>query len=148
MSEVNAALGLLQLKSIDNIIKKRSIIDALYRQRISTVQGISCLQIPRDFSSNYAYFPIFVEPDYPLSRDELYEKLKKLGFHTRKYFYPLITSFPMYKQYASADMLNHPVAVSAAQKVLCLPIFPELSAELVRELCNIIAQPCIHCAEN
>ncbi len=140
MSEVNAALGLLQLKSIKNIIKKRSIIDALYRQRISAIQGISCLQTSRAWSSNYAYFPIFVESEYPLSRDELYEKLKRLGIHTRKYFYPLITSFPMYKQFSSSNVTNHPVAAKLAAEVLCLPIFPELSTKRVIEICKMIAE--------
>ncbi len=148
MSEVNAALGLLQLKKVEDLIKSRSSIDILYRKKISSIEGIKCHQISRAFASNFAYFPIFVGPEYPLSRDELHEKLKKFGFHTRKYFYPLITSFPMYKHYQSANKVNHPVAVDAAQKVLCLPIFPELSEQLVIKLCDLIAHPLINCSNN
>lgn len=65
--------------------------------------------------------------NYPLSRDELYQKLKDQGINGRRYFYPLISDFPMYRGLPSSSPSNLPVASSAAQKVLCLPIYPALS---------------------
>ena len=66
--------------------------------------------------ANYAYFPILVQPDYPLSRDALYQKLKEHGIYARRYFYPLISDFPMYRGMPSAQRGNLPVATAAAQQ--------------------------------
>src|SRR5262245_4524471 len=76
MSEFNAALGLLQLKNFDDALQKRKAIDTRYRQELTGVKGIHCLQGVSEKASNYAYFPILVRPEYPLKRDELYQKLR------------------------------------------------------------------------
>ena len=102
MSEFNAALGLLQLKYIDQALARRKEIDAAYRERLQGVKGIRCLNDAGEKVANYAYFPILVEADYPISRDELYQKLKDNGIHPRRYFYPLISDFPMYRGLPSA----------------------------------------------
>ena len=73
-----------------------------------------------------SYFPILVEADYPLSRDALYQKLKDHGINARRYFYPLISDFPMYRGLPSSAPSNLPVAADAAKRVLCLPIYPAL----------------------
>jgi len=126
MSEINAAFGLLQLKHVDTAIAKRGEIDELYRQGLSTVKGITCLNVPADTERTFSYFPVLVGSDYPLSRDELYSRLKEQNVHARRYFYPLISDMPMYRGLSSADQSNLPVAEALSQQVLCLPIFPEL----------------------
>ncbi len=126
MSEFNAALGVLQLKHIDQAILLRSKIDDFYRNYFKDIDGIRC--IPNvSIKPNFSYFPILVEPNYPLTRDELYIKMKKLGINARRYFYPLISDFPMYRGYSSATRSNLPVASNASDRILCLPIYPELS---------------------
>ena len=91
--------------------------------------------------ANYAYFPILVGADYSISRDDLYQRLKDNGIHTRRYFYPLISDFPMYRGLASAHRENLPVATAVAQQVLCLPIYPDLDMSVVDEvICFITAQ--------
>jgi dTDP-4-amino-4,6-dideoxygalactose transaminase len=87
---------------------------------------------------NYAYFPILVQPDYPLSRDALYQKLKDNNIYARRYFYPLISDFPMYRGLLSAAPSNLPVARKAAEQVICLPIYPALSNEQVDFILNLI----------
>jgi len=126
MSEINAAFGLLQLKHVDTAIAKRGEIDALYRQGLSAVKGITCLNVPADTERTFSYFPVLVGSDYPLSRDELYSRLKEQNVHARRYFHPLISDMPMYRGLSSADQSNLPVAEALSQQVLCLPIFPEL----------------------
>ena len=76
--------------------------------------------------ANYSYFPILVQSDYPLGRDALYQKLKDNGIYARRYFYPLISDFPMYRGLPSAAQSNLPVARKAATEVICLPIYPDL----------------------
>jgi dTDP-4-amino-4,6-dideoxy-D-glucose transaminase len=126
MSELNAAFGLLQLKHIDRAIARRKEIDACYRHYLKGVIGIHCLGDAGELIANHAYFPILVDEDYPISRDDLYLKLKANGIHPRRYFYPLISDFPMYRGLPSARRDNLPVAANAASKVLCLPIYPAL----------------------
>ncbi|CAN5430387.1 dTDP-4-amino-4,6-dideoxy-D-glucose aminotransferase VioA [soil metagenome] len=138
MSEINAALGLLQLKHIDNAILRRKEIDAVYRRLLDGAKGIRCLQDAGEKVANHAYFPILVEEDFPISRDQLYQKLKDHGIHPRRYFYPLISDFPMYRGLTSAHHENLPVANAAAQKVLCLPIFPALETAQIEMIVRII----------
>lgn len=131
MSEFNAALGLLQLEHVDAALARRAEIDRAYRALLKDVRGITCVGQAGQTVANHAYFPILVEPDYPLSRDALYERLREQGIHGRRYFYPLISDFPMYRGLPSAQRGNLPVAAAIADKVLCLPIYPALTDDEV-----------------
>lgn len=139
MSEFNAALGLLQLKYLDTAIAQRKEIDTTYRKQLKGVKGIHCLSDAGEKVANYSYFPILVEASYPISRDDLYQKLKDNGIHPRRYFYPLISDFPMYRGLPSSHRENLPVATVAAQQVLCLPIYPDLEMSSVDEITRFIA---------
>ena len=140
MSEFNAALGLLQLKYVDHVIARRKEIDALYRTLLSKAPGVRPLQKACETVYNYAYFPIFVEGSYRDTRDGLYHRLKQHGIHPRRYFYPLISDFPMYRGLPSAHRDRLPVAQEAARKILCLPIYPDLSDDEVEMICGHIAE--------
>ncbi|MEP7154217.1 MAG: DegT/DnrJ/EryC1/StrS family aminotransferase [Betaproteobacteria bacterium] len=141
MSEINAAFGLLQLKGIDAALEARKVIDARYRQHFVAAKGIQCLAEPAGIQANYAYFPILVQPAHPLSRDGLYEKLRAHGIYSRRYFYPLISDFPMYSAMPSAAHANLPVARKVASEVICLPIYPALSIEQVDFIAELIVSP-------
>ncbi len=138
MNEVQAAFGLLQLKHIDGVIARRQEIDAEYRQYLSSESGITCPKRPVDANENYSYFPILVENYYKLSRDELYEKLRDSGIYGRRYFYPLISEFPMYRGLSSAAQDNLPVAHSISRKIICLPIHPNMDQDSVHRIVDII----------
>ncbi len=138
MSELNAVIGLLQLKHMDHFFASRKEIDGIYREALSTVKGIQCLDDAGEAVANNAYFPIMVETDYPMSRDELYQKLKDNNIYARRYFYPLISEFPMYRGMPSAQPANIPVASSASARVICLPIYPELSQDEQQFIINIV----------
>lgn len=139
MSEFNAALGLLQLKHIDRAIQKRKVIDAAYRKGLAGIKGIQCLSDTGEEVANYAYFPILINQGYPIERDDLYNRMKANGVHPRRYFYPLISEFPMYRGLPSARPGLLPTATLAASQVLCLPIYPDLSLDVVSEICEFIA---------
>ena len=139
MSEFCAALGLLQLKHIDEALARRKERDAVYRGRLRNTKGIRCLQDAGEEVANYAYFPIFVESDYSISRDDLYQRLKDNGIHPRRYFYPLISDFPMYRGLPSAHADNLPVATLAAKRILCLPIYPDLETSVIEEVARFIS---------
>jgi dTDP-4-amino-4,6-dideoxygalactose transaminase len=138
MSEINAAFGLLQLKYVDRSIKKRQAIDVHYREQLKNVKGIYCLQNSGEEVPNHAYFPILVKDNFPISRDELYQRLKNIGIYSRRYFYPLITHYPMYSGLPSANEKNLPNAKEASEQILCLPIYPELTIESVDKISQFI----------
>ncbi len=127
MNEMQAALGLVQLKHYRSNISQRESIANLYRNQLSQVKGITCLPEPINTESNYAYFPIFINnSEFGISRDELYEKLKQKNIFGRRYFYPLISEFSMYKSLDSANKDNLSVANKMAEQVICLPIYLDL----------------------
>jgi len=138
MSEFNAALGLLQLKHIDSAIDERRIIDNQYRSSLAYLPGISCVSGRNEQKSNFSYFPILVEDSFPLSRDDLYHLLQKHGIYARRYFYPLISEFPMYRGMPSSSPNLLPHAHFASSRIICLPIYPDLSAEQVNEILLVI----------
>lgn len=141
MNEVQAAMGLLQLKSFDENIKKRKVVAETYRELLKDIKGISMLSEPEDTVSNYAYFPIFVnEIEYGMSRDALYEKMKQNNIFGRRYFYPLISEFSMYKGLESSSHKNLPVAHKIADEVICLPIYSELSEDNIKKITSLLSR--------
>ncbi len=138
MSEVSAAMGLLQLTHLDEALGRRQQIDTSYRAALKGVKGIRCVERTGATKDNFAYFPIMVEGDYGLSRDALYQKFRDRKIFTRRYFFPLISDFPMYRGLPSAHRENLPVATKMASQVLCLPIFPAMSADEQRRVLEVI----------
>lgn len=127
MNEFQAALGLLQLDHIDDSIHRRGLVAQRYDAAFADLAGIDVLGGPEHYVPNYSYYPIFVGDGYPLSRDDLYARLRDAGIHGRRYFYPLISEFPMYRGRPSAARAGLPIAHRIADEVICLPIYPELA---------------------
>ena len=140
MSEINAAFGLLQLKYIDKAISDRQVIDQHYRDELKKVPGIIVPEKSSKASSNYSYFPVIVDDSYPLTRDEVYSKLKANDILSRRYFYPLISDMPMYRSLESSRPDNLSEAKYIADRVLCLPIFSALDRETQDKIIALIAE--------
>jgi dTDP-4-amino-4,6-dideoxygalactose transaminase len=138
MSEISAAFGLLQLRRIDEALSKRAAIASQYRSLLASLTGIQCAGECAGLTANNAYFPILVGPEFGTERDAVYQKLRDEGIFTRRYFYPLISDFPMYRGLPSAARSNLPVAARIASQVLCLPIYPDLSADEVARTVAVI----------
>lgn len=136
LSEVHAALGLLQLKTIDQTIEARNKIDSLYRKLLEDVEGIRCINRLDLDKDNCSYFPIVITAPYPYSRDEIFEKLKEQNILARKYFYPIMTDLSIYKQYVS----DTPKAKLLSENVLCLPLYPTLIDLEIHKIVNLIKQ--------
>ena len=138
MNEFQAALGVLQLDYIDQCIAARGAIAQQYRQSLQDISGIRLLPVRAKDVENYSYFPILIEPEYSLTRDQLYDKLREQGIYARRYFYPLVSDFPMYRGLSSADSKNLPVAKSVSEQILCLPIYPDLQSTNLEYVIKII----------
>lgn len=134
LSEVHAALGLLQLKNIDGTLAARQKVDHIYRSSFIDTKGIRCIERIDLEKDNYSYFPIVISESYPLSRDALFEKLKRHNIFARKYFYPIMTDLTVYKEYQS----DTPEAKRLSEQVLCLPLYPNLCMESVQKIIDLI----------
>ena len=129
MNEVEAAFGLLQLKHIDKALDERKAIYQRYCEMLDGLEGLTFVDVPADVSWNHAYFPVLIEPHFGMSRDGVYELFKADAILTRRYFYPLISSFAMYRGFPTSAEEHLPVANDIAGKVLCLPIYPGMTLE-------------------
>jgi dTDP-4-amino-4,6-dideoxygalactose transaminase len=130
MDEIRSALGLLNLKQVDEAIEKRHQVAMKYRDALRSVKGIRFFDDMPEIRHNYSYFPIFVNAEaYGMTRDELYFKMKEKNVFGRRYFYPLISTFSTYKGLPSAAPENLPVATRIANEVICLPMHHGLSEE-------------------
>lgn len=140
MNELQAALGIVQLRHVDEALSERRRIAAAYRARLASIPGIRILPPAPSFVENAAQMPIFVdEGKYPMTRDRLYETLRARGFHGRRYFFPLISESAPYRGAPTAA--DVPVARSLSRQVICLPIYPGLSLESVDRICDVVAAP-------
>jgi dTDP-4-amino-4,6-dideoxygalactose transaminase len=146
MSEFNAAVGLLQLKHIDEAISQRRKLDALYRSALAGIEGIRCVGQTGQAKANYSYFPVMVGEGRALSRDGLYARLWDRGILARRYFYPVIPDFPAFAP--SLENAKAPLrhARSAAASVLCLPIFPGLEESTQNQVISVLIDA-LHCPD-
>lgn len=138
MNEFQALMGELVLVHIDRIIAARKIIYERYKELLQSIPGIKLVPaLSSDITYNYAYMPIEIEEvDFGISRNELYEELKKYNVFTRRYFYPLLVDFACYR----AVSVNDPLTVSrrVAERILTLPIYDALELSDVETICEII----------
>lgn len=138
MNEFQAAMGILNLKYVESCRNKRQILDKHYREVLSHVEGLRLSEIPEPINYNYAYFPVIVDTSFGVTRDELYTELCKYNIYPRKYFYPLITDYEVYRnRYDSSDT---PVAKEISNKILCLPLDTTLEADKINQISEIILQ--------
>lgn len=138
MSEICAAMGLLQLKHIDTAIAARRKIHDYYKRALRQTEGIHFLGSNASITDNYSYFPIFIDDNYTINRDQLYEKFRQSNINVRRYFYPLISDFSMYQKSGNEKNFKLPVAIKKSNQVLCLPIYPELTNEQLQLIVDII----------
>ncbi|AOM81664.1 DegT/DnrJ/EryC1/StrS family aminotransferase [Salisediminibacterium beveridgei] len=137
MNEFQAAMGLCNLRQIDEEFEEREMVWSRYVEHLSDIPGIQIKEIKAGFTINYAYFPVRFT-DYKYSRDEVIERLKIEGVGARKYFYPLTSAFSCYRD--RFDPGHTPIAEAAANEILTLPLYADLSLDDVDRICKIILE--------
>jgi dTDP-4-amino-4,6-dideoxygalactose transaminase len=139
VDEMRSAFGLLQLKHVDEEIAKRQKVAAFYREHLKDAPGIRILHDLPGVRHNYGYFPILVDAAaYGMTRDALYEKLKAHNILSRRYFYPLCSQFPTYRNLPSARPGMLLGAEHVADQVLCLPIYADLEFTAQEQIIDVI----------
>lgn len=136
MNEFCAAMGICNLKHVDEEIQKRAKVEARYRERLGSCDGIYMAPVQAGVASNHAYMPVLFEETFPFTRDDVYESLLRIGVASRKYFYPLINDYECYRgDYSSRQT---PVAKYVADRILTLPMYADLGIETVDAICDCI----------
>ncbi len=139
LNEFSCAMGLCNLRHLDDEIKKRQTVMNRYRLHLESIPGIQLSPVDPDVISNYGYLPIVIdETVFGANRNQVREELESHGIHPRKYFYPIVNEFDCYKDtYSSADT---PVALEISKSVLTLPMYADLDLDKVDEICSILLE--------
>lgn len=137
MNEFCAAMGLCNLRHVEEEIERRKKVDQRYRKHLEGVSGIQLNPVQEGLRRNYAYFPVLFDKNlFGASRDEVSKNLEENNIFSRKYFYPLTNTFDCYK--GRFDAQNTPVALQISKQVLTLPMYAGLSPETVDRICEIV----------
>ena len=137
MNEFCAAMGLCNLRHIDEEIAKRKKIFERYIERLGSVDGLKLNTIQDGVKPNYAYFPVvFDENLFGATRNEVFDALAQNGIGARKYFYPLTNTFDCFHGKFDANLT--PVALHISKRVLTLPLYADLEIETVDKICDVI----------
>lgn len=137
MNEFCAAMGLCNLKHIDNEIEKRKKVVMRYRKHLENIDGIQLAPIQKNVIPNYAYFPIVIdEKKFGFSRNEIYTRLENKNIYARKYFYPLTNTFDCF--HGKYNVNETPIALHISKRILTLPLYADLSLDTVDYICEII----------
>lgn len=137
MNEFQAAMGICNLKHVDQEIAKRKKVVEQYRNHLENILGIQLNPIQKGVKTNYAYFPVIIDPNvFGKTRDQIADALAKENIYARKYFYPLINDYACYRSIYSST--STPIARKIASEVLTLPLSADLDLEIVDKICKII----------
>ncbi len=137
MNEFCAAMGLCNLRHLEQEIEKRRHVVEHYRARLEGVPGLQLNPVQEGVRSNNAYFPVVFD-GFRMTRDEVFARLAEQKINARKYFYPLTNSFACYAGKPGFDPADTPVAAHVADRVLTLPLYADLAGEDVDRICDII----------
>ena len=136
MNEFQAAMGICNLRHIDEEIASRKTAFDRYNERLSGQKGIKILSFDGEIKQNYAYYPILVIPtEYGMTRDDLADKLAKEEIYARKYFYPLVSEN---KEFGCDMTSATPNALDISRNILCLPMYAHLEVTDVDKICDLI----------
>lgn len=136
MNEFCAIMGLCNLNHIENVHTKRRNLYEIYRESLEDVDGIHFFYRSADVEWNYSYFPILLENNYTINRDELYENLKKNKIYARKYFYPITADQICFKNKYKSNKLEN--ARQLSERVLVLPFYENLELDEMRRIVEVI----------
>lgn len=136
LDEFRAAMGICNLRHIDEYIAARAEVVKRYDERLGDIAGLRLIKPSAESTPNHAYYPVyFDEKVFGKTRDIVYEELKDQDIMARKYFYPAINEMTCYKNNYPK---NTPIAHDAAGHVLTLPLYEGLPIREVDRICDIV----------
>ncbi|HAD55527.1 MAG: DegT/DnrJ/EryC1/StrS family aminotransferase [Lachnospiraceae bacterium] len=137
MDEFRAAMGVCNLRYVDEYIAKRKAVAEKYDELLGDVKGIKFMKHRDGLVPNYSYYPIYVDPDnFGKTRDDVFDTLKEDDITARRYFYPASNDLDCYKD--NYVINETPVAHRTSLNILCLPMYADLPLEDVERICDLI----------
>jgi dTDP-4-amino-4,6-dideoxygalactose transaminase len=131
-SEFQAAMGLCNLKYIDDIIEARKEISDLYDELLGGSLQRPVVPAGTSLKPNYAYYPVVFENEAKLLA--AIEKLNRENIFPRRYFYPSLNTLPYIE-----NKQDCPISEDISVRILCLPLYPGLDEAIVKKICEVIA---------
>ncbi len=136
MNEFSAAMGLCNLRHIEEELAKRTAVYERYMSHFEGIRGLKLQKCRSDIKYNHAYFPVMFEKEFGATRNEVYDKLASSDIFARKYFYPMTSVVECYNK--RFDVNDTPVALHASKHVLTLPMYSDLEINDVDKICKIV----------
>lgn len=137
MNEFQAAMGLCNLRHVNNEIAKREKVYGLYVDRLKDIEGVWMLELQKDVKHNYSYLPIIIdENEFGLTRNEVFDLLAQNNIYSRKYFYPITNSYNCF--HGQFKVGETPIALHVSKRVLTLPMYADLTEEQIDIICSTI----------
>ena len=137
LDEFRAAMGICNLRRMEECIASRAAVAARYDSRLGDVPGLRIGKPQKDVTPNYAYYPLYIdETMFGKSRDQVFEELKEHDIYARKYFYPALNDMTCYK--GVFDEYQTPIAHEVSQRIITLPMYEGLAEEDVDHICDVI----------
>lgn len=136
MSEFHAAMGICNLRHLDEEIQKRKKAAERYRENLKDNGKVKLFKIQEGVESNYAYFPVIF--DSKKRKEVMMEKFADNDIFARRYFYPLTSEAKCFQ--SLFNIQDTPVAKELSDKILCLPLYADLEEEIVDRICKLIKE--------
>ena len=137
MNEFCAAMGICNLRHLDEVITKRKMVYERYLEQLECIKGIKLNFYSDAIKPNYAYFPVYFDSDVcRVGRDDIYKALVDNNIIPRKYFYPATNACRCYEELFNPD--DTPVAKKISKSILTLPMYADLDVQVVDKICEII----------
>lgn len=137
LDEFRAAMGICNLRYIDQNIEKRKVVAERYDELLGNVPGIRVMNLREGITPNYAYYPIYIDPEkFGENRDDVYKRLEENDIHARRYFYPATNDLVCYR--GKFEIQDTPVAHDVSMNILCLPMYADLALDDVERICGVV----------
>lgn len=136
MSELHAAVGLLSMRRLDELVKARRRLLESYRGRLGRLPGCAVQTWPTDRTTSGNYFVLLITARARMNRDEVHARLKARGIQTKRYFYPPLHEQTLFRRVASRVSARMEQTVRGSREALALPLFSHMSHEQWDQVCH------------
>ncbi len=138
MNEVQAAIGLLNLRGVEDEKAKRRQLRKRYCEVLAGLEGVQTQPEQPGVENSEQYFPLIIdETCYGRTRDDIYDALKARNVFARKYFHPICTDFEPYRHFPIVSTRAIPHVTEVKSRVLCLPFHSGVSQDAVSVIADV-----------
>lgn len=140
MNELNAAVALLSLRDIDNLVAARRQRIARYRERLGRLPGCWVQHYPDDRTSSGNYFVLFISDRAKRNRDQVYAALRAAGVQTKRYFYPPVHQQTIFQRFPMRVSAKLTETVRMSNEGLALPLYSHITDEQLESVCRRVEE--------